>query len=82
MTDLTLEQVLTVERFAWHPGEYVFVPGSGVWSVYDEYDCDEQQGWESFGRPEDSGGTMQAPFPVPEESWHHLDECDCEFCVT
>ena len=27
-------------------------------------------------------GEWGAGLPLPEDGWHHADDCDCEFCST
>jgi len=74
MPDLTLEQVRDAGRFAWHPREYLFVPGIGVLSISDEYSCDEQQGWESI---EVNPTAFLRSWAT---GWHHIPGCHCEYC--
>lgn len=92
MKTLTLEQVREAGRFAWHDLGFLWLPGYpsdaddtsfSMWlpdiSTTVQPDRDGGAGlWEV-----DTGFSDMIPIPnddVDDYAWHHLPDCDCEFC--
>jgi hypothetical protein len=69
MDTLTLEQVRKAARFAWNDDWSLFVPGLGALDI-------DADAW-----TEDLFG-YRPHYGSPQDGWHHLPGCDCEFCRT
>ena len=73
ITTLTFYQVKAAGRFAWLPeSSWLYVPGVGIVEMYFSKAWTNGIAW--FGDAE----VVENPYA--HRGWHHLPECDCEFC--
>ena len=82
MPDLTLDQVREAERFAWHPSGQIFVSGAdGIRDLMLSAVVDvEESGGTFVGFRVTIESLQPAPLPRSVCGWHHVPDCDCEFC--
>ena len=79
MKTLTLEQVRTAMRFAWHHDGWIFADGEFICLLLASEDDPLPLLAIAYAEaaPEAEGPHGSGP---QGGGWHHLDDCACEFC--